>query len=29
MRKVLAGQLTLEEIPERWREAVQTLLDRE
>lgn len=27
VRKILAGQLTLEEIPERWREAVREALE--
>lgn len=26
-RKIKAGQMTLEEIPERWKDAVQALLD--
>lgn len=28
-RKVKSGQMTIEEVPERWREAVQALLDGE
>lgn len=28
-RKIKAGQMTLEQIPERWRDAVQALLDEE
>lgn len=28
-RKILAGQMTIEEVPERWRNAVQALLDGE
>lgn len=26
-RKIKAGQMTIEEVPERWRAAVQELLD--
>lgn len=26
-RKIKAGQMTIEEVPERWRDAVQALLD--
>jgi hypothetical protein len=26
-RKIRAGQMTIDEVPERWREAVQELLD--
>lgn len=26
VRKIKAGQMTLEEVPERWREAVQAAL---
>lgn len=26
-RKIKAGQMTIEEVPTRWREAVQALLD--
>lgn len=26
-RKIKAGQMTLEEVPKRWRAAVQALLD--
>lgn len=26
-RKIKAGGMTIEEVPERWREAVQALLD--
>ena len=26
-RKIKAGQMTIEEVPERWREAVQELLN--
>lgn len=25
-RKILAGKMTIEEVPERWREAVEELL---
>lgn len=25
-RRIKAGQMTLEEVPERWRDAVQALL---
>ena len=25
-RKILAGQMTIDDVPERWREAVQELL---
>ena len=25
-RKILAGKMTVEEVPERWREAVEELL---
>lgn len=28
-RKIKAGQMTIDEVPERWREAVQALLDGE
>lgn len=28
-RKIKAGQMTIEEVPERWRDAVQALLDGE
>ena len=28
-RKVKSGQMTIEEVPERWRDAVQALLDGE
>lgn len=28
-RKILAGQMTIEEVPERWRDAVRALLDGE
>lgn len=28
-RKIKAGQMTIDEVPERWREAVQALLDWE
>lgn len=28
-RKIMAGQMTIDDVPERWREAVQTLLDGE
>lgn len=27
VRKIKAGQMTLNEIPERWREAVQAALE--
>ena len=27
IRKILAGQMTIEEIPERWREAVREALN--
>jgi hypothetical protein len=26
-RRIVAGEMTLEEVPERWREEVQKLLD--
>jgi hypothetical protein len=26
-RRIVAGKMTLEEVPERWREEVQKLLD--
>lgn len=26
-RRIVAGEMTLEEVPERWREAVQRLLE--
>lgn len=26
-RKIKAGQMTIEQVPARWREAVQALLD--
>lgn len=26
-RKIKAGQMTTEDVPERWRDAVQALLD--
>jgi len=26
-RKIIAGQMTIDEVPERWKEAVQALLD--
>lgn len=26
-RRILAGIMTIEEVPERWRNAVQALLD--
>ena len=26
-RRIVAGKMTLEEVPERWREEVQNLLD--
>ena len=26
-RKIKAGQMTIDEVPERWRAAVQALLD--
>ena len=28
-RKIKAGQMTIDEVPERWREAVQALLGQE
>ena len=28
-RKIKAGQMTINEVPERWREAVQALLGQE
>lgn len=28
-RKIKAGQMTIEEVPERWRDAVQALLDED
>ena len=28
VRKILAGELTLEDIPARWREKVRKALDR-
>lgn len=28
-RKVKSGQMTIDDVPERWREAVQALLDGE
>lgn len=27
VRKIKAGQMTIEEVPERWREAVQAALE--
>ena len=27
VRKILAGQMTLEDVPERWREAVREALE--
>ena len=26
-RKIRAGQMTIDEVPERWRDAVQAMLD--
>jgi hypothetical protein len=26
-RRIVAGEMTLEEVPERWRDEVQSLLD--
>jgi hypothetical protein len=26
-RRIMAGEMTLEEVPKRWREEVQKLLD--
>jgi hypothetical protein len=26
-RRIVAGEMTLEEVPQRWREEVQKLLD--
>lgn len=26
-RRIIAGRMTIEEVPERWREEVQSLLD--
>lgn len=26
-RRIVAGEMTLEEVPERWRKEVQALLD--
>ena len=28
-RKIKNGQMTIDEVPERWRAAVQTLLDED
>ena len=28
-RKIKAGQLTIDDVPERWRDAVQALLDED
>lgn len=28
-RKIKAGEMTIDEVPERWRKAVQKLLDEE
>ena len=28
-RKIKAGKMTIEDVPERWRDAVQALLDGE
>ena len=28
VRKIRAGQMTLEEVPERWREAVREALEK-
>lgn len=28
-RKIKAGQMTIEDVPERWREAVQALLNED
>lgn len=27
VRRIRAGEMTLEEVPERWREAVRTVLE--
>lgn len=27
VRRIRAGQMTIDEVPERWRDAVQALLD--
>lgn len=27
VRRIKAGQMTIDEVPERWRDAVQALLD--
>ena len=27
VRKIKAGQMTLEQVPERWREAVEAMLE--
>jgi Zn-dependent M32 family carboxypeptidase len=28
-RKIMAGEMTIEELPERWKEEVRALLDDE
>ena len=28
-RKIKAGEMTIDEVPERWREAVQKVLDED
>ena len=28
-RRIVAGKMTIEDVPERWREEVQALLDGE
>lgn len=28
-RKIKAGQMTIDDVPERWREAVQALLEED
>ena len=28
-RRILAGLMTIDDVPDRWKEAVQKLLDRE
>lgn len=28
-RKIKAGEMTIDEVPERWREAVQKMLDED
>lgn len=29
VRKILAGQMTIDDVPERWREEVERLLESE